>query len=148
MSYLKVLLMIVFIFLCMIFFFQNQAPLSQEMQVSLNLFFIPPMTSISLPFYFIVCCAFLIGAVMTTLFFWWGRITLSTQLMARRWRIRSLESEVARISKTVENQMNYIKERDAKLQEANKAVAEAKAEAKAATDAKIAAEKQIELAKK
>ena len=49
MRYIKVLILAVFIFLCLIFFFQNQAALSQEMQMTLNLFFIPPMTSITLP---------------------------------------------------------------------------------------------------
>ena len=54
MRYIKVLILAVFIFLCLIFFFQNQAALSQEMQMTLNLFFIPPMTSITLPFYFLL----------------------------------------------------------------------------------------------
>ena len=46
MRYIKVLLLAIVFFLALVFFFQNQGPLSQDMVLTLHLFFIPPMHSI------------------------------------------------------------------------------------------------------
>ena len=54
MRYIKVLLLVLLIFFSLVFFFQNQTALSTAMTLKLNLFFVPEMTSIPLPFYFIV----------------------------------------------------------------------------------------------
>ena len=58
MRYVKVLLLAILFFLALVFFFQNQNALSQNLVLTLNLFFLPPMTSIPLPFYFMVVAAF------------------------------------------------------------------------------------------
>ncbi len=104
MRYIKVLLMVLLIFLALVFFFQNQKPLSQEMVLTLNLFFIPPMSSISLPLYFVVASAFVVGAVLATCFFWWNKVSMSTRLMTSKWRVRSLEKELIKTRKALENQ--------------------------------------------
>ena len=57
MRYIKVLLLVLLIFFSLVFFFQNQTALSTAMTLKLNLFFVPEMTSIPLPFYFIVIVA-------------------------------------------------------------------------------------------
>ena len=62
MRYIKVLLLVLLIFFSLVFFFQNQTALSTAMTLKLNLFFVPEMTSIPLPFYFIVIVAFFVGA--------------------------------------------------------------------------------------
>lgn len=103
MRYIKVLILAVFIFLCLIFFFQNQAPLSQEMQMTLNLFFIPPMTSISLPFYFLLIAAFFLGAVLCWLMLIWDRIHISTKYMGARRRANKLEKKVASMQTTIDD---------------------------------------------
>lgn len=104
MRYIKVLLMVLLIFLALVFFFQNQKPLSQEMVLTLNLFFIPPMSSISLPLYFVVASAFVVGAVLATCFFWWNKVSMSTRLMTSRWRVRSLEKELLKAQKALATQ--------------------------------------------
>ena len=104
MRYIKVLLMVLLIFLALVFFFQNQKPLSQEMVLTLNLFFVPPMSSISLPLYFVVASAFVVGAVLATCFFWWNKVSMSTRLMTSKWRVRSLEKELVKAQKALENQ--------------------------------------------
>ena len=104
MRYIKVLLMVLLIFLALVFFFQNQQPLSQEMVLTLHLFFIPPMSSISLPLYFVVASAFVVGAVLATCFFWWNKVSMSTRLMTCKWRVRGLEKELLKAQKTLASQ--------------------------------------------
>ena len=104
MRYIKVLLMVLLIFLALVFFFQNQKPLSQEMVLTLNLFFVPPMSSISLPLYFVVASAFVVGAVLATCFFWWNKVSMSTRLMTSKWRVRSLEKELLKAQKALSTQ--------------------------------------------
>ena len=104
MRYIKVLLMVLLIFLALVFFFQNQKPLSQEMVLTLNLFFVPPMSSISLPLYFVVASAFVVGAVLATCFFWWNKVSMSTRLMTSKWRVRSLEKELLKAQKAIATQ--------------------------------------------
>ena len=71
MRYLKVLLLVLLIFFSLVFFFQNQTALSTAMTLKLNLFFVPEMTSIPLPFYFIVIVAFFVGALLAVALLLW-----------------------------------------------------------------------------
>lgn len=99
MRYVKVLLLAVLFFLALVFFFQNQGALSQDMVLTLNLFFIPPMSSIALPFYFLVLAAFFVGAALTLCFLVWDKVNLSARLMKSKWRVSSLEREVEKLQK-------------------------------------------------
>lgn len=99
MRYLKVLLLAVFFFLAMIFFFQNQQPLSQQTELGLNLFFIPPMKSIPLPFYFIVIAAFFVGCIMTLSLLLWDKFTIGARLVKAKWQVSSLERQVNTLQK-------------------------------------------------
>lgn len=94
MRYIKVLILAVCIFLALIFFFQNQIALSQQMALTLNLFFIPPMTSIPLPFYFIVVCAFFLGCLLSLSLLVWDKFSMSARVMKNKWRISTLERQV------------------------------------------------------
>ncbi|MBQ3060362.1 MAG: DUF1049 domain-containing protein [Desulfovibrio sp.] len=102
MRYIKVLLLAVFLFLALIFFFQNQTALSQNMELSLNLFFLPAMKSIALPFYFLVISAFFIGALLAVCSLAWEKFTTSAKLMKTKWRVSSLEREVEKLRKQIE----------------------------------------------
>lgn len=99
MRYLKILLLALFIFFAVLFFIQNQAPLSQEMVLTLNLFFTPVYTSIPLPFYFIVVGAFCIGCLLSMLWLMWDKFNTSARLMRSRWRISALDKEVTGLKK-------------------------------------------------
>lgn len=102
MRYIKILLLALFIFFAVLFFIQNQAPLSQEMALSLNLFFIPPFTSIPLPFYFVVVAAFVVGCILSALWLLWDKFNTSAKLMKSNWKVTSLEKEVAKLKKQLE----------------------------------------------
>lgn len=99
MRYVKVLLLAILFFLALVFFFQNQNALSQNLVLTLNLFFLPPMTSIPLPFYFMIVAAFLVGAVLAIAFLVWDKVNLSARLMKSKWRVSSLEREVEKLRK-------------------------------------------------
>ncbi len=101
MRYLKVLLLIILLFLVLVFFFQNQSALSQDMVLTLNLFFLPPMSSIPLPFYFLIIAAFFVGALLSLCFLVWDKVNLSARLMKSKWRVSSLEREVEKLHKNL-----------------------------------------------
>lgn len=101
MRYLKALVLAILIFLALVFFFQNQTALSQQIELTLNLFFIPPMTSIPLPFYFLVIAAFFVGALLSLALLFWDRCNTSAKLVKSRWHIASLEKELAKLKKDV-----------------------------------------------
>ena len=65
----------------------------------INLFFLPPMASIPLPFYFMVVAAFFVGAVLALGFLVWDKVNLSARLMKSKWRVSSLEREVEKLRK-------------------------------------------------
>lgn len=101
MRYIKALVLAILIFLALVFFFQNQTALSQQLELSLNLFFIPPMTSIPLPFYFLVIAAFFVGALLSLALLFWDRCNTSAKLVKSRWHITSLEKELAKLKKDI-----------------------------------------------
>lgn len=101
MRYIKALVLAILIFLALVFFFQNQTALSQQLELTLNLFFIPPMTSIPLPFYFLVIAAFFVGALLSLALLFWDRCNTSAKLVKSRWHISSLEKELARLKKDI-----------------------------------------------
>ncbi len=102
MRYIKVLLLVLVFFLCMVFFFQNQEVLSKEMVLKLHLFFTPPMASIPLPLYFLVLAAFLVGALLAILMLAWDKMHLSARLMKATWRVRALEKEAEQLKNALE----------------------------------------------
>jgi lipopolysaccharide assembly protein A len=101
MRYIKVFLLAIAFFLALVFFFQNQGALSQNMVLTLNLFFIPSMSSIALPFYFLVIAAFACGALMTLCFLVWDKVNLTARLMKQKWQISSLERELEKAKKKI-----------------------------------------------
>lgn len=104
MRYIKVLILAIFIFLCLIFFFQNQAPLSQEMTMSLNLFFIPTMTSIALPFYFLLMAAFFLGAILCWLLLIWDRLNIMAKATLLRRKLREQEKKINKLQDIIDKQ--------------------------------------------
>ena len=103
MRYIKVLLLACLIFLILVFFFQNQNILSTKMELKLDLFFIPPMTSITLPFYFLVICAFFVGVLLALSLLVWDRLHLSARLMKNKWQIQTLSNKLVKAERLIAN---------------------------------------------
>lgn len=100
MRYIKVLFIVVIFFLALIFFFQNQAVLSQHLELTLHLFFLPPMVSIPLPFYFVILASFFVGAILSLIFLIWDKCNTSARLVKAKWRINSLEKANTRLQQS------------------------------------------------
>jgi putative membrane protein len=92
MRYLKALMLALLFVISMLFFVQNNVPLSTSLQLEfnfVNLHFI----SLPLPLYLFVLAAFLLGVLFTLGFLLVERIRLGLELKALRRQYASLEDE-------------------------------------------------------
>ncbi len=101
MRYIKVLLIAVFFFLALIFFFQNQTVLSQRIPLTMDFIFVPPFTSVPLPFYFLVVSGFLVGCILSLCWLLWDKIYTSARLVKTKWKLQSAQAENARLKKEI-----------------------------------------------
>ncbi|MDO4840932.1 MAG: hypothetical protein Q3990_09720 [Desulfovibrionaceae bacterium] len=92
MRYIKAFLILCVFFVAMIFFFQNHAVLSKTVAFQLNLLVMPSMTSIEIPFYFVMLGAFLLGSLLCLAVLLFDRIRMSLCLARANMRVRSIES--------------------------------------------------------
>lgn len=92
MRYLKSLALILVFVVSMLFFVQNNEPLSTSVVLELNVVF-AHLYSLPLPVYILVLGAFLLGAVLTLAFLLVDRIRLSLELKTLRTRYAALEDE-------------------------------------------------------
>lgn len=93
MRFIKVLAFVLVFSFGMVFFQQNNAELAQEITLKFNLLF-RSWESIPLPVYFLVLAALLIGAVCSTLFFFFERVRLGAALRKSRKQSAKLEKEL------------------------------------------------------
>jgi lipopolysaccharide assembly protein A len=89
----KVLALVLFFLLSMMFFVQNTEMLSKPMALEFNVF-VKTWRSIPLPFYLLLLFAFVVGAVVSILFFIMDRMQLTNQIKQYRYRLGSLQQEV------------------------------------------------------
>ncbi len=106
MRYIKVLILACFIFLAIVFFFQNQSVLATKVELSLDLFFIPQVKALPLPFYFLMGCAFLVGVLLAIFMLVWDRVLLSARIVKDKWQIKSLSTKLARAESLLQNRRN------------------------------------------
>jgi len=92
MRYLKAALLTLLFVVSMLFFVQNNGPLSASIQLEFNLVAVH-LVSLPLPVYLLVLAAFLLGALFTLGFLLVERIRLGLELKALRRQFASLEDE-------------------------------------------------------
>jgi putative membrane protein/ATP adenylyltransferase len=92
MRYLKAVLLALLFVISMLFFVQNNAPLSTSLQLEFNLLTLH-LISLPLPLYLFVLVAFLLGVLFTLGFLLVERIRLGLELKALRRQHASLEDE-------------------------------------------------------
>ncbi len=93
MRFIKVLGLVIIFFVAMVFFQQNTEELSQNIVLKFDLLF-GAWSSIPLPIYFLILGAFVLGAVISVLFFFVERVRLGASLRGARRRCKKLEKEV------------------------------------------------------
>ena len=94
MRYLKVLGLVALFFFSMLFFVQNNAALLQELALEIKLFGWHYQTG-SVPFYLLILMAFVVGALLCTLYFFLERVRLSKQYKLCKKENEALERELA-----------------------------------------------------
>lgn len=94
MRYVKVLLLVLFFFLSMLFFIQNKDTVTQTFELVLAVPFLFNFRSIPLPFYLIVLSSFVVGGVLCIAYFLAERLRQSRQVKELRNRIVGLEREL------------------------------------------------------
>ncbi|MBA4358812.1 MAG: DUF1049 domain-containing protein, partial [Desulfovibrio sp.] len=92
MRYLKACLLALLFVISMLFFVQNNAPLSTSIQLEFNLITLH-LVSLPLPFYLFVLAAFLFGVLFALGFLLVERIRLGRELKTLRKQFAALEDE-------------------------------------------------------
>lgn len=90
----KVLLLIAFFFVCMVFFVQNTQMLATPLLLKMDVFGLSAETP-SVPFYVVVLLAFVTGGFFSLVYFAADRIRLNSLIRQGEKRIKALEAEVA-----------------------------------------------------
>lgn len=94
MRYLKVLGLVFLFFFSMLFVVQNHDALMQELSLGISAFGIHIQMP-STPYYITILTAFLVGALLCTLYFFLERVRLSAQVRAFKKQVAELESQLA-----------------------------------------------------
>lgn len=94
MRYVKVLLLVLFFFLSMLFFIQNKDTVTQTYELVLAVPFLFNFRSIPLPFYLIVLVSFVVGGLLCIAYFLAERFRQAGQVKDLRNRIAGLEREL------------------------------------------------------
>ncbi|WP_029895155.1 lipopolysaccharide assembly protein LapA domain-containing protein [Desulfohalovibrio reitneri] len=106
MRYIKVLLLALLFVVAMIFFIQNTPVLSQDIQLKLEVLQWK-WVSVPMPIYLFVLIAFLVGAVLSTLYFLVDKIRSGSELKAAQSKAKRLEGEVAELKKKQETASSF-----------------------------------------
>ena len=94
MRYIKVILLVLFFFLSMLFFIQNKDTVTQTYELVLSVPLLFNLRSIPLPFYLIVLGGFLVGALVCICYFLSERFRLSGLVRELRQKNTALEREL------------------------------------------------------
>jgi lipopolysaccharide assembly protein A len=91
--YLKVLALVLFFFVGMIFFVQNTAALSESIQLRLHLFGMS-WISVAFPYYMLILIFFVLGSLFTMTFFLAEKIRMNKEIRTCKHRIGALQQEL------------------------------------------------------
>jgi len=125
MRYIKVLLGVLFFFIVMLFFVQNQVAFSQEMMLKLDMLFFTVESSSPVHFYALLLISFLVGALVCFSMLIWDRLALVGRVGFSKMKIRSLEHDVEKAAKARATLEKTLEETQAKLAEGKTQLGEA-----------------------
>lgn len=99
MRYLKVLFIVILFFVCLVFFIQNSEILTASLDIKFQLFKWTWFSS-TVPIYIFILLFFLLGAIISLLYFFVERIRKGKELKDCRAKISSLEKELNSLRST------------------------------------------------
>jgi putative membrane protein len=94
MRVIKVLFLLVFFFVCMLFFVQNTAILETPLLLKLGAFGYM-VQSPAVPFYVVLLIAFVAGGLFRTLYFLAEKVRLSTSVRSLQNKVNAMEKQLA-----------------------------------------------------
>ncbi len=93
MRYVKVLALVLFFFVAMVFFVQNTEILTQSISLKFSVFAFQ-WTSSPIPIYLYILLAFVLGAVLSTIYFAVDKLRMSKEIKRNRQQIKSMQNEL------------------------------------------------------
>jgi len=97
MRFVKVLILLVFFFVCMLFFVQNTTTLETPLVLKLSAFGLSA-ESPGAPFYVVLLLAFVAGGLFASVYFLFEKIRLTAQLRNLANKVKSLEKQLASVA--------------------------------------------------
>ncbi|SHN67788.1 lipopolysaccharide assembly protein LapA domain-containing protein [Desulfovibrio litoralis] len=130
MRFLTTLFITVLFFFCALFLLQNKEVLAIPMTLGIDLFFIDRVESIELPYYFLVLCAFVVGAFSTFIYLLLGRLSLGSSLRQARKQVKVLTKELEVVKANFTKELEGVRADLVKAEELNAAYEQKTLEAK------------------
>jgi len=93
MRYVKVLVLVLFFFVAMVFFVQNTEILTKSISLKFSVFALK-WSSSPIPIYLYILIAFVLGVVLSTIYFAVDKLRKSKEIKRNRQQIKSLQEEV------------------------------------------------------
>ena len=100
MRVIKVLFLLVFFFVCMLFFVQNTAILETPLLLKLGAFGYEAQSP-AVPFYVVLLLSFVAGGLFCTLYFLAEKVRLATSLRSLQNKVNAMEKQLAQKKTTV-----------------------------------------------
>ncbi len=100
MRVIKVFLLLVFFFICMLFFVQNTAILETPLLLKLGAFGYEAHSP-AVPFYVVLLLAFVAGGLFSTLYFLAEKVRLATSVRSLQNKVNAMEKQMAAQRKSV-----------------------------------------------
>lgn len=97
MRFIKVLILLIFFFVCMLFFVQNTTTLETPLVLKLSAFGLSAETP-GAPFYVVLLLAFVAGGLFASIYFLFEKIRLSAKVRKLTGKIKSLEQQAASVA--------------------------------------------------
>lgn len=113
MRYVKMLLVLALFFICMVMFAQNMETLNAPMPLSMDLFG-TTLLAYEQPLYISLLSLFVLGGLISTLYFLCEKIRLSREVSQAKKKISSLEQEVNSLRNLPLDDNNYSAEPETK----------------------------------
>ena len=93
MRYVKVLALVLFFFVAMVFFVQNTEILTKSISLKFSVFAFQ-WTSSPIPIYLYILIAFALGALLSTIYFALDKLRMGKELKRNRQQIKSMQEEL------------------------------------------------------
>ena len=93
MRYVKVLVLVLFFFVAMVFFVQNTEILTKTISLKFSVFALQ-WSSSPIPIYMYILIAFVLGAIASTLYFAWDKLRMNKEIKRSRDQIKALQTEL------------------------------------------------------